>query len=116
MDLLNGLLSGKGGENGMLGTLLPLLLGNKKGNLDLSSLLSAFGRKDSVAQGTAKGQEFPPLFDAEEPARSSFGDIMPLIQTVMEQGKTQPLSSQTTDRGTSDGYPYELQYNHPDKH
>ena len=61
MDILNSLLSGNAGNNGMLGALLPLMLKGGKGNMDLSSMLSLFGGTGGTDQGTTKGQDHPPL-------------------------------------------------------
>ena len=115
MDILNDLLRGKGDNSAMLGALIPLLLGNKKGNMDLSSLLSLVGGKNSDSQGTAKGQDFPPLFAENASADSSIGSVLPLLQNVMGRGapaRSAPVGSSEDSVGS---YPYELQYNRPEK-
>ena len=108
MDILKSLLQGNGG--GMLGALLPLLLG-KGGSGDISSILSMLGK--SAPQGEAKGQDFPPLFAESKPTESALGSIMPLLQSMMGQhGSAEKPAAASTEIGQT--YPYELQYNHPE--
>ena len=116
MDLLKSLLQGNG-SNPLIGTLLPLLLGGKKGGTDVSTLLSLLGNGGlgGHIQGTDKGEAYPPLFgDESRPSGSGF-DLLPLLQTLSGTKREATPSSSASNVRSEENYPYELQYNRPEK-
>ena len=111
-----------GNSNNMLLSLLPMLLGGKGGNMDITTLLSLLdsSRNAKGVQGTGKGEaanDFPPLF-AEEGTTSSTSDfsaLAPLLSNLTKRDRGESTVSSTRKETSSDVYPYELQYNRPKK-
>ena len=104
-DLLSGLLGGQG-NNSLLTTLLPLLIGGK--SLDARSLLSSIG---SSGGKKPNSEEYPPLFGSQNGRVNPSDSLLNMLFGMMPQGKKEvdtPSSSAPT-------YPYELQYNRPFK-
>ena len=113
MDLgfLSGLFGGQGKNgNDMLTTLLPLLLGGKSTTSDGANPTEMLTR---LLKGNSRGNDgsFPPLFSDQNGANRSIDpNIMSLLGNV-----TKPVVSEVKREETQSGYPYELQYNRPDR-
>ena len=110
-DFLSGLLGGQGNNN-LLATLIPLLLGGR--SLDPKALLSGTDGLGNLFSGGHNGnaEEFPPLFGAlDSGPKNPANSLWNMLSGIMPQGKKETA----TPPPSSSEYPYELQYNHPYK-
>ena len=113
MDLgfLSNIFGGQKKEgNNMLNALLPLLLGGKNasfGEVDSRDILS------NVLKGNFrdKGESFPPLFGDNKEGNSLGGsNLLNLLGNITKQS-----SPPQQEAASKSQYPYELQYNRPDR-
>ena len=115
----NGLGDLFGGNNALL-SLLPMLLGSKGGNVDITKLLSALNSSSNhplAALGGIKGEssdgDYPPLFGGKPADMPDLGMLAPLLGGLGKSASS-PVSSAPVARQKEE-YPYELQYNRPKK-
>ena len=111
-DFLTNLLGGQGNQT--LAMLLPMLLGGKMGGLGGAFPSNLSGVSDLIQNaslGTSKG-EYPPLFGEKSGDKSNVSSSPDLFSLL---GKIMPQSVQKQTTGATNGYPYELQYNRPEK-
>ena len=111
-DLLTKLIGGQGNQT--MAMLLPMLLGGKMGGLGGAFPSNLSGVSDLIQNaslGTSKG-DYPPLFEKKE-GENSVATAAPDLFSLL--GKLLPQNGQRSTNAAHGKYPYELQYNRPEK-
>jgi len=116
MDLSD--LFGGEGKGNLLAMLMPMLLGGK--NADLFKLLGSLpgkgaGRASITSDTDSDYETFPPLFgfrsNGEKQEGVQMSDLLGMLSGITGRNGSE---KNIIDRNAH-SYPYELQYNHPDR-